>query len=165
MKRYGEIGIHGIIVEGMKYTQPKVPGLIMNGRDFVYPLDNLLKHFSAIKAAAHKNNLMFYCGENRLRAISDELCCCGIEGMGWRENKANLNHALFDPKGIEFTKRQKEIGTASAFLSAHQDSLSQKIYKKMSFADAIAENIQNPYQFIDPGFVRYSDVEEETLRG
>ena len=147
LEDYAKIGVHGVILEAMKYQQPKVPGLITSGKDFVYPIDALLPQFEGIKKAAHKYGLKFYCGENRLRSISDELCCCGIEGMGWQAHEANLNHYLFDQAGIHFTENQKKPGTAAVFTAAHQDTVSNRKYNRISFAEGMAEAINNPYPF------------------
>lgn len=148
LPRYSEIGVHGVILEAMKFQQPKVPGLIASGKDFIYPLDTILPQFDAIKRSAHRNGLKFYCGENRLRSISDELCCCGIEGMGWKAHESNLNHYLFDPAGFEYTDKQKEPGTAAVFCAAHQDTISNRKYNALSFAEAMNEAIRNPYPFV-----------------
>ena len=65
---YSDIGVHGIILEGMKYKKT-VPGFIKVAGDFCYPSDVLLKHFQTIKDKAHSFGLKFYCGENRLRNV------------------------------------------------------------------------------------------------
>ena len=101
----------------MKYTRANVPGLVSKGPDLCYPVEILLPQYESIKRACHKYGLKFYCGENRLRALSDELCCCGIEGMGWKENKANLNHYLFDKDNFELPlKYNKSFGVATTLL-------------------------------------------------
>lgn len=165
IETYAEIGVHGIIIEAMKYQSPKVPGLVSQGKDFVYPIDVLLPQFEAIKRAAHRAGLKFYCGENRLRALSDELCCCGVEGMGWELHEANLNHHLFDPAGMRFTEKQKEPGTARVFCAAHQDTVSGKKYASISFADGMNEAALNPYPFMSCRGGGYSEQEAERLRG
>lgn len=164
LPRYSEIGVHGVILEAMKFQQPKVPGLIASGKDFIYPLDTILPQFDAIKRSAHRNGLKFYCGENRLRSISDELCCCGIEGMGWKAHESNLNHYLFDPAGFEYTDKEKEPWTAAVFCAAHQDTISNRKYNAMSFAEAMNEAIRNPYPFVSHRGGAYSEQEESELR-
>lgn len=159
-----EAGVHGVILEGMKYQQNKVPGLISAGKDFIYPLETLLPQFEAIKRAAHKWGLKFYCGENRLRALSDELCCCGVEGLGWKVHEANANHYLFDPNGFSYTEKEMEAGTASCFLAIHQDTVSQKKYGTISFAEAMNEHIRNPYMYVSHRGGQFTEQEESELR-
>lgn len=82
---FKESGVHGVIFESMKY-QRKHQGCIKIGGDFVYPSSLLQSHFTKFKNRLHQFGMKFYCGENRLRQMSDELCCCGVEGMGWIVN-------------------------------------------------------------------------------
>lgn len=144
---YSQSGIYGIILEGMKYTKPAVKGLISSGKDFVYPVETLIPHFEAIRDKAHQNGMKFYSGENRLRAMSDSLCCCGVDGLGWRVNEGNVNHHLFDEKGAVFTEKMQETGTADAFTSVHQDTISRLRLQMMSFKDAMSEESKRPYPF------------------
>lgn len=104
---WADIGVYGIVVEGMKYVgRRKGVKLVSIGADLCYPVELLKAHFEKIKASCHKNGLRFFCGENRLRFMGDSLCCCGIEGMGWQENKANLNHIIYDKEGVHYTQGQ-----------------------------------------------------------
>lgn len=146
--RYAEAGIHGIIIEAMKYTASKVEGLVSVGGDLCYPIDVLLPQFQAIRSTCHKYGLKFYCGENRLRALSDELCCCGIEGMGWRENKANLNHWLFG-SDFAFTENMKRAGTAGAWKAMEQSTIATIALKNASYADKIMQATSSPYPYIE----------------
>ena len=144
---FADAGVRGIIVEGMKYQKKVSDILIHHGGDFVYPVEMLLPQFRAIKDKAHAFGLKFYCGENRLRALGDELCCCGIEGMGWRENKANLNHILFDPDGVEFTERMKMPGGCDAFVAITQQTIDRKRMKMSSFAKEIVKHAKKPFAY------------------
>lgn len=147
LPRYADLGFHGVIVEGMKYTKPKVEGLCRIGGDFCYPVETLLPQFIAIRSACHNNHLKFYCGENRLRSLSDELCCCGVEGMGWTLNEANLNHHLFDPAGMKFTPAMKVPGSASVWGAIEQNTLAAIRNKTLSYADKMVEYSKTPYSF------------------
>lgn len=161
--QFQKAGVHGVVLEGMKYTTPRIDGLISVGNDYCYPVAVLLPQFEAIKRQAHKYGLKFYCGENRLRALSDELCCCGIEGLGWRENKANLNHFLFDRDNYRFTEKMKEVGTAGVFKAIEQDTLSALEMTKQSYADKIKERERRPYAYFETG-LRFTPAQEEGLR-
>jgi len=164
--RLASIGVHGVVLEGMKYTKPSAPNLVRIGNDFVYPFEMLLRDFSAIKAACHRHGLKFYCGENRLRALGDELCCCGVEGLGWRVNTANLNHALFDPENYVFTDTMKMPGSATVFKCIEQNSLSNKVLGMQTYEEKMRQKAALPYPFIStpPLAGRFTEQQEKTLR-
>ena len=106
---WADAGVYGIVIEGMKYvSRKKGVNLVSVGADLCYPVGLLKGHYEKIKESCHKNGLRFFCGENRLRFMGDSLCCCGIEGMGWKENKANLNHILYDKDGALYTEGQSK---------------------------------------------------------
>lgn len=161
--RYAEAGIHGVTLEAMKYTKSNIEGLVSIGSDLCYPISILLPQYEAIKKECHKYGLKFYCGENRLRALSDELCCCGIEGMGWRENKANLNHFLFDREHFVFTDKMREIGTADPWNCINQTSLAKKEIALSSYAEKMEESTRKCYAYAEyaPTFTK---SQEEKLR-
>lgn len=105
--RLRKIGVYGLTIEGMKYvTRPKNTETVKVGADYCFHVNVLRKHFAAIKDACHNNGLRFFCAENRLRNMGDDLCCCGVEGMGWQTNTANLNHLIYDPDGYKPTAGQ-----------------------------------------------------------
>lgn len=108
--RVAAAGAHGIVVEGMKFFRGK-PGMVKIGGDFCYPKDRLKSDFEEIRAQAHRNGLKFYSGENRLRAMGDDMTCCGIEGLeGFRPNEYNLC-MIMNGKKPEPTEQMKKIGT------------------------------------------------------
>lgn len=131
-----EVGGAGVIFEGMKYTIKK-PGTIKLQGDFVYPVDTLRKHFEIFRDKLHRLGMKFYSGENRLRAMGDSLCCCGIDGLGWQPNTGNLNHKLYDPENYVFSKSQKEKGNTRCFLAINQDTLNRKFYAGLSFENVM----------------------------
>ena len=88
--RVKEAGVYGIVAEGMKFAKAK-PGMVRIGGDSCYPKDVLERDFLRIKQEAHRNSLRFFSGENRLRAMGDDMCCCGIENLpGFKGNDYNL---------------------------------------------------------------------------
>ena len=105
--------------EAMK-AQRITQGMIKLGADYVYPISILKPQFEEIKKRLHDNGMKFYSGENRLRKMGDNLCCCGIEGMGWKVNTANLNHYLYDKENYQFTEAQKAPEGGMAFQSLAQ---------------------------------------------
>lgn len=139
MDLYKEIGAYGLIFEGMK-AFTKTEGMIPSGADYCYPTDILKRHFKAFRDALHQRGLHFYAGENRLRSMGDNLCCCGVDGLGWRVNTANMNHYLFDKAGMLFTEHMKEKGTARCFNSLMQSTIGQKFTRVASFKEAMEKN-------------------------
>lgn len=129
-----EIGVHGIILEGIKYFK-KQPGFIQIGGDYCYPIERLKRDFEKIRDKAHEHGLKFYSGENRLRQMGDDTCCCGVEGMGWKTNKANLLNALIGNK-IEYTEAMKKPGTAIPYRNGlMQDTISGHVIQNMSYEE------------------------------
>lgn len=163
LRRFAEIGVYGVILEGMKYTKPVISGLYRSGNDFVYPVTTLLPQFKSIKAACHKYGLKFYCGENRLRALGDDLCCCGVDGLGWRVNTANLNHSLFAPETFGYTDKMQKIGTAYVFKCLEQNALSGKEIPLNSFASKMEQYKAHPYPYAE-GLPAFNPQQEKTLR-
>lgn len=137
IEKFSEVGIYGIVIEGIKYFH-KREGLVKVGADYCYPKKILKQHFTQIKAKCHKYGLKFYCGENRLRNMGDDLCCCGVDGMGWRVNKSNFNHFLHDRQNFVYTQIMKSKGTATAFQSGYaQDSVASRNIKNKSYKECM----------------------------
>lgn len=167
LRKFAEAGVYGVVVEGMKYTKPRLPELVPCGNDYVYPLDMLLPQFRVIRETAHKYGMRFYSGENRLRDLGDELCCCGTEGLGWRVNTANLNHYLFDKDGggrFDYTERMKEKGTAEPWGAAKQSTIQKKVLDLSSYADMMNKSAIHPYAYISNIIPRFNKEQAETLR-
>lgn len=141
---FAEAGVYGCIFESMKY-QKKVNGTIKIGGDFVYPTKVLYTQFKKLKDKCHKLGMKFYSGENRLRQISDNLCCCGVDGMGWKLNTANLNHLLFDKDGVEWTNAMKKKKSGYCFKCIHQDSKSTRSIAEMTFQELMLVHFNENY--------------------
>lgn len=132
-----EAGAYGITIEGMKFAKKK-NGLVKVGADWCYPKDVLERDYALIKSECHKIGLAFFCAENRLRAMGDDMCCCGISGLGgFIPNKFNLCHIL-NGDSVEPTPRMCEKGTAYCFKSMSQDTISGRFYSKEDFKSAMA---------------------------
>ena len=106
LNTFAASGAYGITVEGMKYIKAK-HGTIKVGGDNCYPSDLLQEHYAKIKARSHELGMRFYCAENRLRFMGDDLCCCGVDGLGWRVNTGNLVHLIYDRENAFFSEAQK----------------------------------------------------------
>lgn len=134
IKRFAEAGAYGIIVEGMKFAKKK-DGLVKVGADFVYPKNILKEQFEQLKQEAHKYGLKFYVGENRLRSLGDDMCCCGIEGLeNFKGNTYNLCHVL-NNKEYKISSRMKEKDTAMCFRALDQTTLGGERLRGKTFED------------------------------
>ena len=151
IKRFAEAGAHGIIVEGMKFAKKK-PNLIKVGADFVYDKQILKEQFEQLKEEAHKYGLKFYVGENRLRTLGDEMCCCGIENMpNFKPNTYNLCHIL-NNKEYEVTESMKKPDTAMCFTSVYQTTLGHQSLLGKSFEDFMLEEYTKKSKIYDEIF-------------
>ena len=134
--RYKNIGVYGIVLEGMKY-RTKRPGTEKWYGDYVIKKSLLARSFERIKGCCHENGIVFLCGENRLRSMGDDLTCCGCGGLeGFKVNTYNQNSFNCGRKA-ELTEAQKKIGSATSFKALCQDHKFDMALKKMSFAEAM----------------------------
>lgn len=133
IERFAEAGIYGAIFEAMKYKKA-TKNTIRLGGDHVYPIELLKEHFYTIKKLANSLGLKMFAGENRLRQFGDDLCCCGINGMGWQYHKANLNHHLFDPDGATLTDG---CDKCMHLAKLRQDTISVNFFSKTPFSEAL----------------------------
>lgn len=134
--KFHDAGVYGVVFEGIKYTR-KVKGTIKKGADFVFPSDLYKRHFSVFREMLHKRGMKFYCGENRLRSMGDSLCCCGIDGLGWKPNTYNLNHFLYDRSSYIPTKSMLQKGSSLCFHSISQKTKTQKVLNNMTFSETM----------------------------
>lgn len=134
IEKFHEAGVYGVVFEGIKYTR-KVKGAIKKRADFVFPSDLYKRHFSIFKEMLHKRGMRFYCGENRLRAMGDSLCCCGIDGLGWKPNTYNLNHYIYDKQNYRHTDAMMKEGSCLCFKCLSQKSKTRGVLKKSSFVE------------------------------
>jgi hypothetical protein len=98
----------------------------------------LRRRFEEVREACHRHGVKFYCGENRLRSMGDNLCCCGIEGLdGFKGNTYNLNHYLYDRESFTATDAMKKPGSGIAFKTVIQRSFAHSVLKKKSMAEMV----------------------------
>ena len=140
--RVKEAGVYGIVAEGMKFAKAK-PGMVRIGGDSCYPKDVLERDFLRIKQEAHRNSLRFFSGENRLRAMGDDMCCCGIENLpGFKGNDYNLC-MIVNGKNPEPTERMKTVGTGGCFKSLRQSAGTSGKIAKQSFYGLMQEELSS----------------------
>ncbi len=138
--RLKEAGVYGVTIEGMKFKTKKA-GLVKVGGDICYPKSILKRDYERIKQECHKVGLKFYCAENRLRTMGDDMCCCGVDGLkGFDTNKFNACH-IMNGDIVEPTERMRSNGTASVFTAGTQATLKTKKYKNTDFSSAMCDYI------------------------
>ncbi len=143
IKTLSSLGVYGITIEGLKLKR-KQKGLERVGGDFVYPLQILQPHLQELKEECHSIGLKFYCGENRLRFMGDDLCCCGVDGLqGFEVSTANLNHYLYDPEGPIFTQAMNNSGTGEVFINMDQRPLYYQYCKNKTYKEIMEENFKD----------------------
>lgn len=69
--------------------------------------------------------------------MGDNLCCCGVDGLGWNVNTANLNHILYDKNSVNVTPAMHQTGTAMVFKATVQNALSCRGLKNLSFIETM----------------------------
>lgn len=144
--RIAEAGAYGVVIEGMKFYKHK-QGMVKIGGDSCYPLSVLKSHFDSIKAECHRNNLKFYAGENRLRAMGDDMCCCGIDGLeGFKGNEYNLC-MIMNGKTPVPTENMKQIGTGGCFQSLNQVAGINKKINVQSFYGLMQEELTQKQEY------------------
>lgn len=139
--KLADAGVFGVIFEGYKaLDQNGDSRMVALGADMVYPLNILEPAAELIMETVHKHGLRFYCGENRLRWMSDDLCCCGCDGMdGFQVNRWNLNHMFFDGEWGSYgpTPAQTVVGNADCFGTCMQNGPGYFMLKRLSFVNAM----------------------------
>jgi len=139
LPKYADAGVFGVVCEGWKWKgrADAPPSVVKVAGDWSYPVDVLDRDFARLRSACHRLRLRFYCGENRFRRLSDDRCCCGVDGLaGFRPNRANLNSLVFS-RSIPYRRRMRDRGTAYCFKSVCQDPVSTLALPRLSFADAM----------------------------
>lgn len=141
LEKFAEAGAYGVIIEGMKFIKAK-KGLVRVGGDSVYPIGALKPKVAQIKEKAHKLGMKFYSGENRLRSMGDDLCCCGIDGLeGFKGNSFNINHIIHGGE-FEMTPAM-EKAPATSMKSLYQQAGSWERLKSMTFKDIMINEYKN----------------------
>lgn len=152
--RYAESGAYGIICEGFA-TKKKQKGLIKDGK-WCFPLEVLAPMFKEIREECHKYGLRFFCGEDRLRFLGDDLTCCGTEGLEvFKPNTFNIQHLAHGT--TQPTKAMKEIGTTRPFRSRRQAQWWELHIKNRSFAEMMEEIGENYIEWYKSLKITYGD--------
>ena len=139
LPRYKEAGIYGIIVEGYK-TKKKQKGLVKDGSRYKFPVKILADHYKQIKAEAHNNGLKFWCADDGLDCLSDDIICCGTYGLdNFKPNRYTMSQLAYTPDTAKPTEAMKAIGTTRPFRSIRQSQEWELHIKDKSFVDMMIE--------------------------
>ena len=96
LPRYKEAGIHGISISGF-VSSKKQKGMKRYGTAYLFPVEILAPRFKQIKKACHDVGLKFYCSEMDLKFLTDDMACCGTDGLeGFVPNVYNISHFALD---------------------------------------------------------------------
>jgi len=136
LPRYASAGVHGVIVEGLK-RKHAAAGTVKVGADWCLPVDVLRRDLECIRSRCHELGLRFYAAENRLRRLSDDRCCCGVDGLpGFRPNRANLNSLVFG-QSLRYRSAMQLAGSGVCFKALAQCPVSTVALKRLSYADCM----------------------------
>jgi len=142
-----EAGVYGVVIEGMKCYEGKLPGMEQVGGDLCYPTWLLEEHFTKIRTRAKDLGLAFFCGENRLRWMGDSLGCCGCDDMpGFVGNKYNLNH-IYMGEDPQPTPAMKKVGTTVCFRTLQQSAWCGDVLDQIPFDVMMREIAKSEYGY------------------
>lgn len=97
-------GVEGFIVEGYKDNRKFTKNLVREGGEYKYPIKVLFTKFKEIKKECEKNGIRFFCAENRLRWMGENVNCCGVAHLDGFEDSNRLNVTkLFYREHITFS--------------------------------------------------------------
>lgn len=155
--RYAKAGIYGVIVEGYN-TQKKaetVDGMERDGSKYGFPMDTLVPLFLKIKNVCHENGIRFFCGEDEIRWLGDDLTCCGTENLSdFLPNKFNIEHLAHDTENIQPSAAMSAEKTSRPFRSRRQSTEWERHIKDKSFAEMM-------YEMADEYVEWYQDIRKE----
>ena len=139
LKLFKEAGVHGLIIEFMKYKYAAKGTKKVRG-DNVFLIEVIKPIFDRVKLEANNLGIKVYAGENRLRQYGDSLNCCGVGDL-WKTHEANLNHLLFDSKQIELNKCHfsslKGDGSQPNQWGLGQSTKDQKLMNSINYKDIL----------------------------
>lgn len=130
--KFADAGVYGLTVEGMKFVH-KMKNTVKLGADYVIKKEILQRDFQRIKDKCHEYGLKFYCGENRLRNMGDNMTCCGVDGLdGFIPNTFNLCH-IYNGEKVKPTEKMKKIGTAHCYHALDQGTGNSAFLRDKSY--------------------------------
>lgn len=128
-----QAGIYGISVSS--YISPTAKkGMERVGSMYVYPLELMEPKFRDMKQRCHEAGLRWFCCERGLDHTSDDLTCCGTEGLdGFIPSTYNIAHLAYE--SAEPTKAMCEVGTQRPFKCVRQSQSWAMTCKGKSYAE------------------------------
>ena len=79
---------------------------------------------------------------------ADELCCCGIEGLGWKTNTGNLVHMLFDKQNVRFSKAQKTENITQLMKNIKQQTLAARYGDVSTFEKLMMDSFRTKAELL-----------------
>lgn len=152
LPRMRDAGIYGVIVEGY-VSNRKRDNMQRYGSKYFYDYHILFEHFKQIKDVCHSVGLRFFCGEDCLRWLGDDLTCCGTENLsGFKPLTYNVEHLAFGK--AECTKAMTEQDGHQPFKSLRMTSEFANTIKGKNFKELI-------HKFGDTNIEDYKNIRSE----
>jgi hypothetical protein len=138
-----EAGAYGILVEGAYLDKETKYHTDFWGGKFRYPYGIIHRYLSEIKKRCHAVGLTFLASE--LRWMSDELTCCGTEGMArFRPCTCNASYKFLRPNEYRPTKAMCKKGSSYALWQLLRGKYSFKDKDAISFRDVVEDYCNTP---------------------
>lgn len=121
IENYKKAGVYAISISAF-YSQKKQKGMTRYGNCYQFDNDFLYPKYMEIKQECHKHGIEFLCSECGLDHISDNLNCCGCDGLeDFKPNVFNISHIAYDEITPEPTKAMKLNDTYQPFKAIGQN--------------------------------------------
>ena len=146
--KIAEAGAYSITV-ATYVSKKKIRGMTKYGKCYMFDNDTLFPKYSEIKEVCHKHGLKFFCSEEGLEWLGDDLNCCGCGDLeGFRGNTYNASHIAHDEEPPQPTDAMLQTDTWYPFKCMKQSSAWAKHCRDRSFKDLIDENTENMIYFM-----------------
>lgn len=137
LPRYAEAGIYGISISSF-ISKKQQKGMQRYGNNYMFSLDLLIPQYRQIMKVCHENGMRFFCCESGLDHWSDDLTCCGTEGLDdFKPHTYNIAHLAYDIPVPEATEAMKQPDTFQPFKCIGQSQAHAKKCIGHSFEELI----------------------------
>ena len=139
LPRMAKAGVYGISIASF-ISKKKQRGMKKYNSAYMFPTELIAPRFKEIRELCHKVGLRFFCCEPDLDHWSDDLACCGTEGLeDFIPNKYNIPHLAYDDIPPTPTKAMLQPRTHRPFKAIGQSQVWAKKIENKSFAELMLE--------------------------
>lgn len=115
LPNYAKAGIYGISISSF-ISKKKQKGMKRYGTNYMFDVEYLMPKYREIMNVCHDNGMRFFCCETGLDHWSDELSCCGTEGLpDFIPHTYNCAHLAYDDEEPTATEAMKQPDTYQPF--------------------------------------------------